>query len=267
MWECGVATHPSQHRTRVVVFQCSEHKPKVYEGQRCIEVRPGNSDGVQTFTKHLHRNEGFFPADKGEPDPTPAFAPKIDELTLQKRSNRLYEELIGAIPSGSRKEEVRWDHLRLTLDPELARRVREEPYNDVRLAILDSTKVRDDSCPGSLRLFGYSTNTGYLTLNSLTSRWKEMREDRKSSTNWINDLTREISNAIRGYPPVVTTTPVRHLKADQKRWYRPTVTVIRSLPDDGVELDVLLLEVGRPPTRRKPKRKTKPKPGTKAAAQ
>jgi hypothetical protein len=259
MWECGVATDPENARTKVIVFQCTDQTPSVYEGQVRVKVTPDYVDDIRGFTKHLHLDEDFFPSKVEDGEISKPFDSHIDEKTLEKRTQRLFEELSAVIPKGRRAENYRWDHLNVRLPPEISRQIKEEPYKLMRPVILESAEILESSSGGALKQFGYYQYAGTLTLSRVVDRWKDEREDKTSSTTWANELCREIWNTLNGYPPVPSVDAIRHLNKDTRRWYRPIVAVVRILPDDAIELDVLLCEVGRPAKRRVTKKKTKKK--------
>jgi len=259
MWECGVATDPKNVRTKVIVFQCTDQIPSVYEGQVRVKVAPDYVDDIRGFTKRLHLEEDFFLSrveDEEIPEP---FDAHIDERVLKKRTQDIFESLSAVIPKGRRTENYRWDHLNIRVPTDIARRIKEESYKLMRPVILESAEILDNSSKGALRQFGFHQYAGILTLSKLVNRWKYEREDKTSSTTWANELCREIWNTLNGYPPVPSVDAIRHLHKDTRRWYRPITAVVRILPDDAIELDVLLCEVGRPLKRRVAKKKPKKK--------
>ena len=61
MWECGVATDPKTEHTRIIVLQCTESAPTVYQDHLRVAV---NREGIHDFVGRFHRDSEFFPAPK-----------------------------------------------------------------------------------------------------------------------------------------------------------------------------------------------------------
>ena len=59
MWECGVATLPDSPDTRIILFQCGDSAPSLFDGQLGVNARDKTS--VQAFvTQFMTSSLTFF---------------------------------------------------------------------------------------------------------------------------------------------------------------------------------------------------------------
>ena len=59
MWECGVATLPDSPDTRIVLLQCGESAPSLFDGQLRVDARDRTS--VATFVTQFMTEPKFIP--------------------------------------------------------------------------------------------------------------------------------------------------------------------------------------------------------------
>ena len=170
MWECGIATNPSEARpTSVVVVQCTPNKPKPFGDQLRVDAR--DLDSVQAFVKALLTTTDFFPRRDA---PMTGFAPEGSEVT--EFAVDLHAKLAGVLPSGGGAERSTptAPYLRLRLDDHAAEELRTaylEGATDQCLPILEArAEIAESIGADRCSACGWSPERRSATCSSVASR-------------------------------------------------------------------------------------------------
>jgi hypothetical protein len=233
MWECGIATNPSDPRpTSVVVVQCGLNEPKPFGDQLRVDAR--NLDSVQILVKALLTSTDFF---AHRDTPVTGFAaegPEVKEFAAE-----LHGKLGEVLPSGSGAERSTptSPYLRLRLDDQTA--------DDLRTAYLDGetekclplvqTRAEIAESSGTESVFNMRLEPG-ATLGDVLAVW---RRDHPGDgvASWFSALVEQVEAAIVGtlrpvkWAPYETTTG----RADV-----PYVAASRRIAT-GIEFDVYVV--------------------------
>ena len=232
MWECGIATNPSEARpTSVVVVQCTPNKPKPFGDQLRVDAR--DLDSVQAFVKALLTTTDFFPRRDA---PMTGFAPEGSEVT--EFAVDLHAKLAGVLPSGGGAERSTptAPYLRLRLDDQAAEELRTaylEAGTEQCLPILESRAEIAESI-GAENLLGMRLEPG-ATLGDVLAGWRD--ENRGEEARWFSALAEQIEAAIAG-----KLRPVKWAvyKTTTGRADVPYVAAARRVAT-GIELDVYMV--------------------------
>lgn len=238
MWECGVAASAKAESLRIVVFQCTDDVPKLFEGQKRIAISP---DDILRFTTQFHREPDFFPG--GEP-----FDSTVDEALLNRRSKRLYEELRPVIPVRRLEEIYRWDSLTLELAPEVVSEIKEgDDVTDSRLVRQECKVCR--AFGEATKHFGFDGPIADEPFENLVLRWNALVQDKKDQnipSAWVDDLYGEILRSIHRTPSKPTWNFLKSMRPNTNWWFYPVVNHVRVKPDGKMQFDIYLYQVPGP---------------------
>jgi predicted transcriptional regulator len=233
MWECGIATNPTDPRpTSVVVVQCGPNEPKPFGDQLRVDAR--SLDSVQTFVRSLLTSTDFFAR---RDTPVTRFAAEGSEV--KEYAAELHGKLGEVLPSGGGAERSTptSPYLRLRLDDQTAEELRTAylagetekclPILEARAEIAENT--------GAESVFNMRLEAG-ATLGDVLAAWRrDHRAD--GDARWFSGLAEQIEAAIVGklrpvkWAPYDTTTG----RADV-----PYVAASRRVAT-GVEFDVYIV--------------------------
>ncbi|MBV1909357.1 MAG: toll/interleukin-1 receptor domain-containing protein [Kangiellaceae bacterium] len=249
MWECGVAQGKSSIKTKTIVFQCTEEEPAVFEGELRVII---SEIEIKRFVENFHRKPGFIPSAKKEEKPV-AFAPDIGDDLIQTRSERLYEELVNHIPSGTSSSRHMWDFIRLRLDSDFVKKIEnikekkgKNAREDITNIIAENFEIKKPqystvggNVDTALKQFGFASFEDGMKLDDLIVRWKE--SDESEEHDWISDLYGSIYNSLTNSPSVPSNNMMKSVRIGVEWWFLPIVTRIRSYRDGSCEFDLYLV--------------------------
>ncbi len=238
MWECGVATDPTDEQpTAVVVLQCTPDKPGPYGDQLRVDVTDVSS--LQNFVKALLTSTELFPHRQA---PLTGFAPEGPEV--RELAAELQEALAAVLPVDWRKDRRKptCPYLRVRLPEDAAGQLRSLPPNDLSPTGLEivATQAEIVGHSDAQALFGMLLRPG-TTLGDVLSHWQEDHPD--VDPRWFQALAEQIQAALAGkFRSVKWAT----YKSEIGRADVPFVSSWRAV-ETGVELDVYLVPISPRP--------------------
>jgi|GEM_PF-3563941 len=248
MWECGIAQGKSTAPSRTVVFQCTDDEPTVFKEEIRVNVNP---NGIRSFTQDFHRKPGFIPSLSGEIDVE--FAANTPEEVIATRSERLFNEIVEAIPSGTSSSQHLWDFIRLRLNADCMNQIAslcENGGDSKEILKLIETKLElreprhdgiGNSVDTAVRQFGYAGFQKDLTMQDLVNRWTS--QSKRASKAWINDVYQSIERAVTNSPSNAVNSQFKSAREGVDWWFFPVTTRMRTFRDNSIEFDLYLVRV------------------------
>ena len=232
MWECGIATNPSDLRpTSVIVVQCTADKPKPFGDQLRVDAR--DLDSVQAFVKALLTTTDFFARRDA---PMTGFAPEGPDVV--EFAVGLHAKLAEVLPSGGGAERSTptSPYLRIRLNAQAAEELRTAYLageTEPCLPILESrTEIAEST--GAEALLGMRLEPG-TTLGDVLAGWRD--DHRGEEPRWFSALAEQIEAAIVGKLRPVKWAPY---KTTMGRADVPYVAAARRIAT-GIEFDVYMV--------------------------
>ncbi len=233
MYECGIATDPQSPNTRIVVFQTTNDRPKVFKDQILVTI---TENDILRFTTQFHKHEGFIPNQ-------PALAPQIAEEIIKQRSKRLYNNLYDAIPHRSAEERYRWDFFTLRLDSESLTKINHQQSQDIKIKIIQEESEVIKHFGQALEHFGFDRYATNLKLNSLISQWNKITSKRTNiPKTWIQGLCEEMLRAIESIPAEPTWELMKS-NVYPDWWFYPIVNHVKINPDESIQFQIYMYRV------------------------
>ena len=242
MWECGIADEPSSPDTKVIVIQCLEDKPKVFEG--FVRVQAWDKESIYSFSK-CFLQEDFFPRAGGA-------LCSFNEDELREQVESFYKNLNAAINPPPRNFSA-WPFLRFVLSRESVNNVKaiikqikavikqensgevnqesaeiqkEELMEQVEKIILYEGKVTETK-NGLSSLFGSLDVSKPRLMKDLAEDWKESYPDR--NMGWLKVISTQLISGIDGKMPLIKNWAyLRQVNNDSE--YVPGMGRIKSDP-------------------------------------
>ncbi len=165
MYECGWASNPVEPATNVIVFQCTEYSPRVFQDELLVVT---NIDGITQFVRQFHKDEDFFPG-------LPAFNQSLDDESLETRSQNLLKALTPCLPKQEPRTIVRWGYFVLSIPEDIVYLLQKPASTSESYEVCNSVKksLLVTSAAGfGLRHFGYQNFEPNLNLEKIIERWK-----------------------------------------------------------------------------------------------
>lgn len=238
MYECGLATDPATVETSVIVFQCTEHAPRVFQDELLVVT---DQDGIARFTRQFHKDDDFFPE-------LSAFAPDLDSDTLNTRSDNLLKALSPCLPKQEPRKIVRWGYFTLSLAEDLITTLQEaDTINDSHeICVSHKNNMIVTSTAGfGLRHFGYQNFEPNLSLEKIIQRWQSnaanIYETGTLTENhliWVRELEYEICRSVRNESPQLSWIPMKSVYPDIDWWVCPVISEINYESDGSAELNI-----------------------------
>lgn len=254
MIEYGIAT--TSKGTKVVILQCTEDKPPVYDGPLFTYV---DESGIKDLVLRIHRTTGFIPGilnNEGEPR---ALADNIGDNIINSRSDGLFYALKKELPDGSISSSHLWDFLRVCIDSEasiqISKAVKRKLEKEAVISLIkESARIKkpiyegpDNSSDAAIRQFGYFAYQNDLKLIDLIDRWieniKEQSPELEVDAKWADDMFETIYQTASNRPQLMVNSSFKTLRADANWWFVSILTRIRTYPDHSTEYDVYLVRV------------------------
>jgi len=224
MWECGVSTNSKPEDIRIIIFQCTDDSPSLFENQRRILIQ---REDILRFTRAA------------------PFRQNADERLIRTRSDRLYNDLHLTLPE-RREERYRWDFITLELTAEIIRDIKQEGNPNVAIDIIKRSCFISKTFGESIRHFGFQTlqKEGDI-FQTYVDRWKVLANN-EFSKEWVNDVYQEIFRAIEDKPSVPTWNFLKSMRPRTEWWFYPVVNHVRVKSDGGMQFELYLYQVPGP---------------------
>jgi len=222
MWECGVATLPDSPDTRIVLLQCGESAPSLFDGQLRVDARDRTS--VATFVTQFMTE--------------PKFIPQVDDaLTgynqtskqVEQAANRFYDDLQAVIPKGAAEDWPAHPYLQLQLPNGAVNEIIQAPHenrNALARKIVLSQATVSHSDKYARALFGLMECGEDMKLQQLYETWHSAYGN--YSDAWIDSLTEQVGRAAQGQFPVLKWSGMPAV--GDGRLTVPVLTRVRKLP-------------------------------------
>lgn len=231
MWECGVATLPDSPDTRIILFQCGESAPSLFDGQLGVNAR--NKSSVQTFVTQFMTEARFLPRAS---EPLTGFHKTAPEV--QQAANKLFDDLQAVLPEAPVAEWPAHPYIQLQLSKASAKAIAEAPSAE-RQAVAQKLVLSDatvsDSDKYAQALFGKAELDNRVTLQNLYDTWRAVYP--KASEGWIDALAEQLARAAQWQFPTLKWAAMPAV--GEGRLYSAVVTRVRKIPTLGsLQFDV-----------------------------
>lgn len=240
MWECGVATDPrDEHRTSVVVLQCTGDEPKPYGDQLRVDAR--ELDSVHGFVKSMLTTTDVF---TNRQVPVTGFSP--DGIEISQFAATLHADLASVLPTGGGAEQSTpaSPYISVHLEDAAANEVRTyylEGATEQCLELLEHQATVVAEALGAESVLGMVLGEG-TTLGAVLASW---RQDNLPDTQprWFWALAEQMEAALGGKVRPVKWAPYRTAlgRADV-----PYVAATRKTRT-GVDFDIYLVPIAPQP--------------------
>lgn len=234
MWECGVATDPTNPDTRLVVLQCMGDVPGPFQNK--VRVNARDAVSVQNFASNFLTDPQFFPR-YGQ-----AVAPNLEPKGQQvlKAADELVSALQEVLPQTDAEPSERWPSLpfvRFSVGLDCGREIREATVDRrsefARKTLLEHCIVEESDAVAA-KLFGLVTLQKGMRLQELVGVWQE--RESTLGEGWVDNLLEQMTAAACWRFPKVRWTL---FKGSDNKWYSPLVIWVRKDP----ALNVLRVDV------------------------
>ncbi|MEO1678437.1 MAG: TIR domain-containing protein [Pseudomonadota bacterium] len=267
MYELGLAMGQDTKATQVVVFNCTDQRPRVQAAN--LEVNARSAASIMNFVLPFHKEPEWLMLDSGaraDAGPLLAGLDFISPDELRKRADDLQAKLDDVLPKSEPHTLDRLEHLDLSLERKYAQHVRSlrvrardveeqnpEEYERLRSEaqgiLLEHAKLGNKHSDRSARRFGYQAFPPHLPLGELLKSWRtEFKKSygvspSKLQSAWQNDFLSDLSRATEGRPS--EPSDVYMLSADKNDTLKVQPVVVRTNQrvDDGVDYLVYFFKV------------------------
>jgi hypothetical protein len=227
MWECGVATLPNSPDTRIILFQCGESVPPVFEGQLGVNARDKGS--VQGFVKQFMTDARFLP---NQSEALTGY--HAADSAVERAATKFFDDLQEVLPEGPAVKWPAHPYVRLELSNKAVRAICDNSGDDqqqLRQIVLANTTVggSDRFAP----LLGIEQLEDRVSLQRVYDLWRESHLD--DSSEWVNSLTKQLHDAASRKPSRLQWSAMPVMGGDRI----PIVTRVRKIPSQGsLQFDV-----------------------------
>ena len=249
-YEIGIAER-SRVPTRVVVLRMFDDAPIILDGKVHVALTQGD---IERFVRHLHKDPGYFPGYR-------PFRPRIAESAIKNRAKRLYQRLMEA--KAEYKDQAvpidvpRWGYITLQIDgaqmEPLYEKSKASPaaFAEACEALKDNLRLVDaDDRLYALAHLGFADGRQGLeakpSLRDIVSKWERALEDDRASSDWADDLVRDILRFRHNSGSDLRWAPLRSAHQDLRRsevYYYPIVTSARKYDDGSRDYEVRLVRL------------------------
>ena len=231
MWECGVATVEDSPDTRIILLQCSDGAPSLFDGQLGVNAR--NKISVQTFVTQFMTQPKFLPRTEGALTGYHQAAPEV-----QQAANKLFDDLQAVLPEGPIAEWPAHPYMQLQLPNASAKMIIDAPVSEkqelTRKCLVSEVTV-SDSDKYAQALFGVAAFEGRVTLETLVNTWRSAYP--KRSDAWIDSLVDQLGRAAQWQFPALRWAALPAV--NDGHLVAPVVTRVRKIPALGnLQFDV-----------------------------
>lgn len=230
MWECGVATNPNSPDTKIILFQCADSAPKLFEGQVFVNARDRAS--IEAFTIQFMTEPRFLAR---RDHPLTGFERSGPEV--KRAANKLFDDLQAVLPEWPVAEWPAHPYIQLEMSAEGARRIAdmapEQRLEEACHIVLAEATVTDSDRYASA-LFSLTRFENGTTLKRLSDIWQTAFPRRVPQ--WAHSLADQIAKAAQWHFPVLRWAAMEAVGHEDLR--APVVTRVRRLPPSKYQFDV-----------------------------
>jgi TIR domain len=231
MWECGVATHPNSPDTRIIVIQCDEKAPDLFDGQVHVEARDKTS--VKRFVTEFMTDPNFLPHAT-----QPITGYEKSDRKVQLVADKLFDDLKAVMPEGTGAEWPTHPFIQLQLNSSSLKAITDAPIEQrsavARSIILAGAEI-SDADKYAEALFGMAAFDPNLKLETLHAAWRAACPN--ASDAWLDGLSDQIGRAAQWQVPVLKWTPM--LAVGDRGLHAPVLARVRKVPSiSAMQFDV-----------------------------
>ena len=234
MWECGVATDPrDEHKTSVVVIQCTGDEPKPYGDQLRVDAR--ELDSIHVFVKSLLTTTDIF---SNRDEPVTGFAAEGTEIS--QFAAELHGDLASLLPAGGGPEQSvpASPYIRVHLQDAAANELRThylEGATQQCLDLLEQQATVVAEALGAESLLGMALGQS-TTLGEVLASWRQDNVA-EAEPRWFQGLAEQMMAALGGKVRPVKWAPYH---TSLGRADVPYVAATRKTAT-GVDFDIYLV--------------------------
>ena len=269
MFEQGIATGADTKPTNVIVFQCTDHMPRVRQDHLTVKVK--DPESVKDFVIRFHKDPDFRNPDEASRDAASAefsFLARTDDQVIERRGEDLHEKLVDKVPKGQRVVTERLEYLHLSADQDTVKEVsdlrersqntsEDDPEESARLkaqavdVIRERLIVTEKSSQSGLRRFGLAGSP--RSLDRVIKSWcndycseREIQKVPEEDTGWVAPLLNDILRCFAGYVSKPNNETIANIDPNNDARFQAVITRSFEQPDGSVELDLYLFKLPRP---------------------
>ena len=222
MWECGVATNPASPDTRIIVLQCAETTPDVFQGQ--VHVNARQKASVERLVREFMTDPNFLPRST-----QPITGYEKSDPKVQIAADKLFDDLKAVLPEGTGAEWPAHPFLQLQLSHSSLKAIMDAPAEQ-RAAIAKDTVLAtaeiSDADKYAQALFGMAAFEPNLRLEALYATWSAACPN--ASEAWLDSLSDQVGRAAQWQFPVLKWTPMSAV--GDRGLHAPVLTRVRKVP-------------------------------------
>lgn len=222
MWECGVATVPDSPDTRIVLLQCGDTAPSLFDGQLLVNARDRIS--VATFVTQFMTQPDFLPR-SGEP--LTGYHKESKEVA--QAAERLFTDLHAVLPEGTVADRAEHPFIQLQLPSVVAKSIADAPAENrsslARTAAMAEASVSHSDADAAA-LFGLVELAPSTTLRFLADTWRAASPGHSDS--WVDGVADQVARAAQGQLPALRWTALASVR--DGRQYVPVLARVRKIP-------------------------------------
>ena len=239
------AAEKDRLKTKIVVLQCTEDEPKVFEGKLQVRI---NRDSIQQFLEQLCTDDNFIPGFKAKYRKGVA---SIDKM-IQDEADTLYSKLAEAISAYAADEVWRWDWFKLKIGVEDMKGF-ENATEDEQKQLIYNSALAIEGFGQALAHFScdpprdtdssqrYKIRSKTYTFGYLVEAWNDERGQSKNSRPaWSEELVREIIKAIKRRSATPQVELMKSATQHPNDWFYPILNHVRWLRSGGVEFQIYM---------------------------
>jgi hypothetical protein len=231
MWECGVATNPASPDTRIIVLQCAETTPDVFNGQ--VHVNARQKASVERFVSEFMTDPNFLPRRT-----QPITGYEKSDPKVQVASDKLFDDLRAVLPEGTGAEWPAHPFLQLQLTTSSLKPIMDAPPEQrttvAKETVLAAAEI-SEADKYAQALFGMAAFEPNLRLETLHATWRAACPN--ASDAWLDSLSDQVGRAAQWQFPVLKWTPMSAV--GDRGLHAPVLTRVRKVPSIScVQFDV-----------------------------
>lgn len=232
MWECGVATHPASPDTKIILFQCLDSSPALFNDQ--VNVNVFNLEDVRKFTNDFLTSPDFFPTLSA---PVTDFQSHSQEV--MNAAENFFKELKQSLPPAQEELVEEWPaypFLQLQIPLQQAEQVSKEWEAK---AIQDAYEIIKSECEIITvdkyceQLFGVPSFERGSRLKDLVAIWQEACPH--SQSQWVDALCDQILAGVRWKFP---KSEWKLLQSPSGIWCAPMLNRVRRIGKQCMQFDI-----------------------------
>lgn len=267
MYELGIAKGQDTKDTTVVVFNCTDERPKVRVAN--LEVNAREAASIMNFVMPFHTEPEWLIPDKKSRDSASELCTGLaflGEDTYLTRADELQLALAGVLPKSKAASIERLEHFSLALEPNDVKTVRDlrtrartmentnpQEYDKLRkeahLQLRNKAVITTPHNAAAASRFGYSAFDDGTKLGDLLDTWQldfsrnyeKNPEDKERG--WIVDFLSDLSRATEGRRSTPSDYYMKSVDTDDQSRVQPVVARVETTKDDRLVFTIYLFRV------------------------